>query len=49
MGDTDSFLEYMEKGVKQDPSSIFGHLLYPIPLVYLSQLGEAESAIRSAR
>lgn len=49
MGDTHSFLEYMERGLKQDPGSTFGHILYPIPLVYLDRHGEAEKAIRSAR
>jgi len=49
MGDTESFLEYMERGIKQDPGSPFGHLLHPIPLVYLGRLEEAEDAIRSAQ
>ncbi len=49
MGDTESFLDYMERGIKLDPASAFGHLLHPIPLVYLDKLEEAEDAIRSAK
>ncbi len=49
MGDTESFLEYMEKGIAQDAASPYGHLLHPIPLVYLDRLEEAEDAIRSAK
>lgn len=49
MGDSESFLEYMERGIAWDPASSYGHLLHPIPLVYLNRLEETENAIRSAR
>lgn len=49
MGDSESFLEYMERGIAWDPASPYGHLLHPVPLVYLDRLDEAERAIRSAR
>jgi TolB-like protein len=49
MGDSESFLEYMERGVAQDPASPYGHLLHPIPLIYLDRFEEAEAAINSAR
>ena len=49
MGDTESFLEYMERGLAQDPASPFGHLLLPIPLVYLGRFEQAENALRSAK
>jgi len=49
MGDLDSFLEYMEKCIALDSASTFGHLLYPIPLVYLNRFEQAENAIRTAK
>ncbi len=49
MGDSESFLDYMKRGIKKDPASPFGYILHPIPLVYLGRLEEAEDAIRSAK
>ena len=49
MGDSGSFCEYMERILALDPASSFGHLLYPIPLVYLDRLEESEIAVRKAR
>jgi len=48
-GDTNGFLETMRDAIVRDPAFYFTHLFLPIPLLYLGELEEAESAIRSAQ
>jgi TolB-like protein/tetratricopeptide (TPR) repeat protein/predicted Ser/Thr protein kinase len=48
-GDANGFLEAMRGAVARDPAFPYGHLFLPIPLLYLNELGEAETAIRSAK
>jgi tetratricopeptide (TPR) repeat protein len=49
MGDSEQFLEYMERSISAEPSWPFGHLFRPIPLLYLDREEEAERAILAGK
>jgi TolB-like protein len=48
-GDADGFLEHMREGIARDPGLPYARLFFPSSLLYLEQLEEAESEIRTAK
>jgi TolB-like protein len=48
-GDADGFLEHMREGIARDPGLPYARLFFPSSLLYLEQLEEAESVIRTAK